>query len=212
MSFSDLSSTIISQAISLSPPAEKAEIRQRASNPSYVRTPDHRALIGKAILSFHIVGSMTLPEGWTETRQRTNAAGQRIFVEYGSSLNTDLSLSFTMADRCLDAQSRLLLLQILQLSAPVDIWIKQLAQTQYFGGIARPNEFLLLSAHSGQINSRRALIMEGLQTTTNRNLYAAVFDTDGGRMPFTICYYAPKEDYSDWLRDVLASLTTIVWK
>jgi hypothetical protein len=215
MSFSELSTTIISQAVAVSSSGEKLSTPERSATPSspFVRLPDHRALIGKAILSFQVIVNMTLPEGWMETRQKANAAGQRVYVEYGCSQNTEICVSFSMAERPLDPQSRLLLLQILQLSSPADIWIKSLAQAQYFGAIANAKDFVLLSARSGQVSGRRALIMEGSYPLLARSVYAVIVDADcGGRFPLAICYESPKEDYASWLRDVLSSLNTIAWK
>jgi hypothetical protein len=213
MSFSELSSSIISQAISMAPAVDHGALRDKQREQMFTRLPDPNALVGKAILNFSVIDRITLPEGWCESRYKVSASGQRVFREYGSVHNSDICMSFVMAERPLEVQARLLLLQILQLASPPETWIQSLAQAQYFGAIENPREFLLFSARSADINGRRSLIIEGCHARPARNVYAVLADTDsGGRLPMAICYQSPKEEYLEYLRDVMISLNSIVWK
>lgn len=211
MSLNDLSYPFVLPATPIELPAEQTT-REPLTGQSTTR-PDRFGLVGKAILNFQIIGAMTLPEGWTETRQRYSSQGQRLFVEYGSAQNTEVAINFSVPSHSLDSPSRILLLQILQLSAPADIWMNSLAVARYFGAIENPSEFVLLSARSGVLCGKRALFLEGLQPHAHRNVYVVVIDSDcGGRFPFAITYHAPRNLYSTFLPDVLRSLDTVSWK
>lgn len=165
------------------------------------------------VANFGVVSSFTLPANWVESNFGQGEPQQGRSRIFNQSDTPSAQLCFFFRGHRVSEQAAANFLTLL--SSP-DHFLKSSefkSVAEIVRDLGNTATFKLLQAATRQVNNKRVLTVEGRFVQSGQDTYSIFADVDGsGTIVQEIHYQAPKLEFTRYLAEVRAAITSLQWR